>query len=291
MSAWNKLTLKSNDPDNFSRPGLITITGFRRPDALQAFARVTVLSALFKYTMLYAVWTTLGVKFVPSAVIPLAETATALGPRRLRIYWLSDQGWSKRARDRAGGIDKVLQLIKGSGVIKDDEPVCVVLNKDDGDELNDGVVKTVFPHGTIMPHNVRGQNRWRHHHQLIHCAALNYYTSDIRYLESVLGIDAHTQRIGRTGQEVYQSLMRLSLRDPTAKNDVTLVVMDRDVAEWLPQWFVPRDQVDVAGIDASAVIQRKLKPGRPAIGSRAMTAAERQRRKRRRDQGDLPADS
>jgi hypothetical protein len=31
--------------------------------------------------------------------------------------------------------------------------------------------------------------------------------------------------------------------------------MDRDVAEWLPQWFDPIDQVEVIGIDSSGVIR------------------------------------
>ena len=105
----------------------------------------------------------------------------------------------------------------------------------------------VFSRAVVMPNNVRGQNRWRPYHQLVHCAALNSFTPDIRWLESALGIDARTQRIARTGQEIYQALMRLSLREPTARADVTLVVMDRDVAEWLVQWFVPRGQVEVVG--------------------------------------------
>jgi hypothetical protein len=128
----------------------------------------------------------------------------------------------------------------------------------------------------------RGQNRFRHHHQMIYTSALNSYTSDIRWLEQVLGIDAPTQRIARTGQEVYQTAMRLSLRDPTATADVRLVVMDRAVAEWLRQWFTPIEQVEVVELDASGVIKPKGKAGRPLIGDTAMTAAERQRRRRER---------
>ena len=78
-----------------------------------------------------------------------------------------------------------------------------------------------------------------------------------------MGEDAGEQRIARTGAAVYQALMRLSLRDPTAKRDVTLVVMDKDVAEWLPQWFTPADQVEVAGIEAD--VARKGHPGRPDL--------------------------
>jgi hypothetical protein len=94
------------------------------------------------------------------------------------------------------------------------------------------------------------------------------------------GIDGQRQRIARTGQEVYQSLMRLSIRDPTSHHDVTLIVMDKDVAEWLPRWFEPADQVEVIAIDSNGVVRPKGKPGRLTIGDRAMTPAERQARRR-----------
>lgn len=122
--------------------------------------------------------------------------------------------------------------------------------------------------------------------ELIYCAALNSYTPDIRYIQQVLGIDAPQQRIGRLGQEVYQTLMRLSLREPNATADVTVVVIDRDVAEWLLQWFEPQDQVEVSEIDASGVIHPRGKPGRPPIGHRAMSDAERKRLSRARQRGE-----
>ena len=115
---------------------------------------------------------------------------------------------------------------------------------------------------------------------MIHCAALNSCTPDIRFLETVLGIDSREQRIARTGYAVYQALMRLSLRDPTGKDDVTLVVMDQDVAEWLKQWFTPGEQVVVAKLNTD-VIRSKGKPGRPRKLD-ALTNAQRQQRWRER---------
>ena len=158
------------------------------------------------------------------------------------------------------------------------KPLCVVTNLDDASQADPRLVHQHWPGAEIMPHNSRGQNQSRGFHQLIHCAALNSFTSDIRWMEQVLGINSHTQRIARTGQEIYQSLMRLSLRDPRSTQDVSLICMDRDVAMWLPQWFTPLDQVEVTEINASGVIRRKGKPGRPSIGDRPMTAAERKAR-------------
>jgi hypothetical protein len=270
--AWVRLLSgRSGGPQR----GQISICGFRRPDALRRFQRVTMLGALLRHSLSWAVWEALGVRFVPSPLIGLNQTTTRLGPRRLKIYWLTGDGWSKRLRDRSGGIVAVLETIRKAAVIDLNAPLCVVVNKDDGSEDNPGAVRQLFPSAQIMPHRVEGLNRFRFVDQLIHCAALNAYTPDIRFLEAVLGIDARDQRIARTGAAVYQSLMRLSLRDPTATRDVTLVVMDCDVAEWLPQWFAPSDQVEVAGIDGD--LARKGRPGRPTVGTRAMTNAERQR--------------
>jgi hypothetical protein len=255
--------------------GQISICGFRRPDALKRFKRVTLMGALLRYSLAWAVWESLGVRFVPSSLVRLNQTTTWLGPRRLKIYWLTDAGWSKRLRNRSGGIIKVLEIIRAAAVIDPDAPVAVVVNKDDGSEDRPDIVRRVFPRAVILPHKVAGQNRFRHLDGLFYIAALNPYGEDIRFLEAMLGIDAHDQRIGRVGHSVYQALMRLSLRDPTGTRDVTLVVMDRDVAEWLPQWFEPPGQVEVIGIGGE--FARKGRDGRPTAGTRAMTNAERQR--------------
>ena len=261
--------------------GQVTISGFRRPEALKSFRRATIMSALFKNTMLFDLWSQLGVEFRESNLVKINSATTSLGSRTLRIYWLTDQGWSKRLRDQSGGIAAIFRLIKQSGIINEGETVCVCTNKDDASEDDPRVVLNNFRNAEIMPHNSRGQNRFRHYHQLIHTAALNSYTPDIRWMETVLGIDSTQQRIARAGQEIYQTLMRLSLRDPRQTHDIALVVMDKEIAEWLPQWFEPAEQVEVIEIDSSGVVRRKKsRTGRPALGERPMTAAERQARRR-----------
>ena len=269
--------------------GQVTISGFRRPEALKSFRRATIMSALFKHTMLFDLWSQLGVEFRESNLVKINAPTTSLGSRTLRIYWLTDQGWSKRLRDRSGGIEAIFRLIKQSGIINEGETVCVCTNKDDASEDDPRVVLNNFRNAEIMPHNSRGQNRFRHYHQLIHTAALNSYTPDIRWMETVLGIDSKQQRIARAGQEIYQTLMRLSLRDPRQTHDITLVVMDKEIAEWLPQWFEPAEQVEVIEVDSSGVMRRKKsRTGRPALGERPMTAAERQARRRARRRESPP---
>lgn len=266
--------------------GRVTICGFRRPEVLGRFKRATVMSALFKFTYLYAIWEQLGVTFVPSTLVELEEPTTPLGSRKLRIYWVTDQGWSKRLRDRSGGIVAIFQLILKAGIIDRSEPVCVCINKDDGGEDEPSLIYQYFGRQAVpMPDNSRGQNRFRDYHQLIHTAALNSHTDDINWIENVLGIDGKMQRLARTGQEIYQTLMRLSIRKQRSDRDITVAVMDKDVAEWLQQWFMPADHVEINEIDSSGVVKRKRRTGRPALGDRAMTNAERQRLWRERRRG------
>jgi hypothetical protein len=275
-TAW---TLLLSGHSGGPKRGEISICGFRRPDALTRFRRVTMLGALLKHTFVWHVWEALGVRFTPSPLIRLNQMTTLLGKRRLKLYWVTDEGWSKRLRDRSGGISAILEAISKAAVIDPSQPVAAVVNKDDGSEESPEVVRRVFPSAVVMPHRVEGQNRFRHIDQLIHSAALNAYTPDIRFLESVLGIDAPEQRLARTGAAVYQSLMRLSLRDPTGTRDVTLVVMDKDVADWLVQWFTPESQVEVTGIEVGLAAKRAT--GRPRKPD-ALTNAQRQQRWRER---------
>jgi hypothetical protein len=112
----------------------VTISGFRRPEALKSFSRVTMMSALFRHTMLHDVWEPLGVRFIKSTLVNVQAATAPLGNRALKIYYLTDQGWSKRMRDRAGGIEAIFDLIKNAGVLNEAETTCVVTNQDDASQ-------------------------------------------------------------------------------------------------------------------------------------------------------------
>lgn len=272
-----------------SPKGQITISGFRRPDFLDAFHKVTMMSALFRHTMCYAVWSKFGVDFRPSSDIRITKQKTFLTyGRKLRIGWLVPDGWSKWRRDQIdGGIGKVLELVQsardpdGRLLLDPNATLCVNVNKDDLERTPDIVRDAFGEKGLLLPHRVRGLNTFRTHHQLLYCSALNSFTPDIRWLEEMLGIDAAAQRIARLAQEFYQTITRTSLRDPRARADVTAICMDRDVAEFQPQWFEPADQIDVFEIPTNGLIQPRRRPGPRSAGGQAATGTERSQKSRR----------
>ena len=206
---------------------------------------------------------------------------TPLGQRRLKIYRLTDQGWSKRQRDRADGIGGIFKLIQSAGVLDEDAVVCIVTNKDDASEDDPRLVLERFRRPMMMPHNSRGQNRFTDYHQLIHCAVLNSYTPDVTWMEAGLGIDSTQQRLARTGQELpvldaAVAAQPAGARGRGAGGDAS---RHRGVAS---QWFTPAEQVEVTEIDSSGVVRRKGKPGRPRAGALPMSPAERKRLERQR---------
>lgn len=274
--AWQAMI--GEGPNTYNR-GRVTISGFRRPETFAQFRSATILSALFQHTMAYHIWSQLGVKFTRARN---GHQRTQLGSRRLKIYWLFDQGWSKKTRNRSGGIENVLHLIKRSKVIDPNKSVCVLVNKDDGSEEDPARVTKIFGNAVMLPHKSLGLNTWREETQLIYLPALNSATPDIIWIQKALKIDADTQRIARAGQDAYQTMMRLSLREPTATDDITIVVVDRDVAMWLKNWFEPQAQVEVNEIDSRGVISRKRQRGRKTLNDEPMSVAERVRRHRER---------
>jgi hypothetical protein len=250
--------------DNDMVKGRITITGFRRPDRFLDFRKVTIMSALFDSTMLQNLWSRLGIEFKQSLDIQLNIKTVSLGSRRLRIGWLTDTIWSKYSRKKSGGIEVIFDIIAKSGLIDRTQQVGIVLNKDDADNLDTITgIRKAFPKYKVLPHNVRGSNVWIHLNQLVYVAALNPVRTDVMWKERALGIDSVTQRLGRVGHEIYQTLMRLGIRLPEGTDDITVVVSEKMIADWLVQHFSPTEQVEVIPIDDGGRIYKPKPSGRP----------------------------
>lgn len=297
VNNWDRMTTGVADGKTTMRKGYFTISGFRRPDRLLGFRRVTIMSALFESTMLHNLWSRLGIEFKPSPDISVSGNTTSLGSRLLRIGWLTDAIWSKRSRDKSGGIEIIFQVIGESGIIDDKQGVGIVVNKDDQALIEARSAKSLdllttlrkyFPKRELLPHNVRGSNMWTHLHQLIHTAALNSNATDILWIERALGIDSVTQRVARVGHEIYQTFMRLSIRLPEGEQNLILVVMEKMIADWVVQHFVPEDQIEIIEIDGQGRVAKPKANGRPKTNSKPLKeqVAENMRKYRARKKAE-----
>lgn len=270
------------------KKGHFIISGFRRPDRLLKFNSVTIMSALFDSTILQNIWSKLGIEFKESPDIKVDEKTLPLGSRHLKIGYLTDAAWSKRSRDKSGGIETLFKIIAEARIIKHNKPVGITINNDDKKRLHEEPdpyhsIKQYFPNYELLPHNVRGSNAFMKYSQLIYLAALNSNSPDIQWAEKALGIDSVDQRIGRVGHEIYQAFTRLSVRLDQGKEDVILVVPEKTIAEWLVQHFTPTSQIELVAIDDGGQIYKpKENLGRP-VGIKETT-----KRKERSDKKQTP---
>jgi hypothetical protein len=247
----------------------LTSHALLQPSFFLGFKQVVLLGACFEETLLNLLWPRQGVRFKPFK-LPLRYTQHGNGDL-LRILYVTDEPWSKSIRDRQASehpgsvLDVVLDRCKTS---LGDRPFIWMGNKD----LSGGVFGV--SNAIRLPNSPHGLNEFQHVHNVVVLSALNPSPSHFAFLES-RGVDGEAVRTAGYRQAVYQAVMRSSLRDPNDRTTKTVVVMDRDTAEWLALKFRGSTIAVLGGTPLGPVRKR---PGRPRIHA---TAAERKAAHRR----------
>lgn len=240
-----------------------------QPSFFKGFKQVVLLGACFEETLLNLLWSAQGVRFKPFK-LPLRYTRHQNGDL-LRILYVTDEPWSKSIRDRKTGDQSgsVLDLaLDRCRTRLGDAPFIWMGNKD----LSDGVFGV--PNAIRLPNSPHGLNEFQHVHNVVVLSALNPSPGHFAFLES-RGVDGEAVRTAGYRQAVYQAVMRSSLRDPDDRTAKTVVVMDRDTADWLAAKF-SGSTVAVLGDTPLGPVRKK--PGRSRIHA---TSAERKAAHRR----------
>lgn len=258
------------------------------PAVLEGFRSVTLMGALFNESILCRLWMRQGVEFEPHPEITAALRFRDHHPNghRLRIAWGFDTVWTKSARNR--------DVILKDGTKRPAWETLVEATRDHFRGLNERVLfignidrmsdlKEAFSDldAEAIPHSPYGHNRYQDRHVIAVLPALNPSPHEFGYLLRH-GIEPEEVRTWVYRQWVYQAANRTSLRDLDATEPVTVVVADRDTAEWLARLY-PGCQVESLGIevDVLALDEATPKRGRPRK-AKALTAAERAKARRDR---------
>lgn len=252
----------------------VTSHSLLQPSMFDGFERVIMLGACFEESLMNLVWSAQGIQFRPFRSRQFTSDLRYHAHQNgglLRIMYATDEPWSKSLRDRfvdeaAGArvLDAILDKVRAE---VGDQPFCWMGNKDLGDGTFNGLKAERLPN---TPH---GRNDFQGFHTAVILSALNPPPAHFAFLEAQ-GVSGAAVRSGGYKQSVYQAVMRSSLRNPDDLNPKTVIVMDRDTAEWLARFF-PGCSVSPLG---GAVIGEVLKKsGRPKVhtGSAARNAAHR----------------
>jgi hypothetical protein len=273
---WNRMMNADSEGGNYQ----FLCFGLLKPTIFEAFKSATVMGAMLTESVMYHWWLNRDVTFEAHSFID--EKARERLPshengEHMTIRYFFDQPWSKHLRDtpvyvNAKATDRLVYMRAKMHEEFSDTAFLWVANNDVPDAEMAG-----FPKAIRLSNSPHGLNQYRDIHNVVFLSALNRRPAHFKFMET-RGIKANDLRDAMVHQITYQAVMRSSLRDTGNAEPKTVLVSDRQTAEWLGTNF-PGCAI---GQISNPVKATKKRNGRPPIGDRAMSPAERQ--KRHRDQ-------
>ncbi|CAM3109767.1 hypothetical protein JHFBIEKO_4328 [Methylobacterium mesophilicum] len=256
--------LKGRGDDSYLR-----IFSLLKPETFEGFRSVGMLGARAQDTLLYKWFKRNGVRFIDDEdALSKLRYREHLNGEKIDFYYGSETNWSLYAQSQDGSIrgkflDRAINLLEG-------QPFCWLDNK---------VFETESPFGQLpgnekLPHFSHGRNDFQHHDRIVITTAFNLPNHDAEFLEDFAGICKTEQKIAHDYLNTYQSLGRISIRDPNNNNRKMVILPDRQNAEWQSQLF-PGSRVHSLGVD-------DRKPKKPGRTKQYESATERQRARRQR---------
>ena len=236
---WDVLALTANYHRVLTESGMadghkLILFGKLNPAIVQGFEEVILLGAMLKESLLYALWLAQGVEFRTHEIESTLRYTKHTNGHLLTIQWLWDRPWSKRLRDTAvfGSTQTVLDVsVEKALAAVGDQLYLYIVNTD----AEAGTAER-FKRGIKISSVCHGLNRYDDVHQVVYLSALNPPPAYFAFVET-LGFNSDELRRSMYLQSLYQAVMRSSLRDPASTAPKRVVVMDRDAAEYLAQWF------------------------------------------------------
>ena len=215
--------------------GQVAVHGWRAPSVCEGWRSVRMMGAFFTDSLLHMIWSNMGVEFRPDQQIKVEvhRHIEQLG-KRVSIHYFSERAWSKKIRDKIAAGNDPLAHIKPilSDMYGDTEYLWSANN-----DVAEAVISSQFPNAIRIPSVCHGLNEYRHIDKIAFLSALNNTPGHFSYVEKVLGISPDRLRQARSNQVAYQSIMRTALREADSTKEVTVLVPDIALGNWLTDVF------------------------------------------------------
>ena len=215
--------------------GQVEVHGWRSPSVVEGWRTVRIMGAFFTDSLLHMIWSNMDVQFHEDKQIKVqAQRHNEKIGKRVSIHYFSEKSWSKKVRDKIAGDDDPLFHIKP--VITDimgDGEFLWSANKD----IDDDVINSAFSNAIRIPAVCHVLNEYRHVSRIAFLTALNNTPGHFAYADKVLGISSDQLRQARSHQVAYQSIMRTALRDADSPVEITVLVPDIALGNWLTEVF------------------------------------------------------
>ena len=215
------------------------------PAIYDGYAEVTIISALFRSTMLYQSWNVNNALWSPvddtrwNVKYPEHENG-----HLLTIYYANTRDFAKYQRDQkmldANGHESDVTYMQNVMTRVEDlfalEPFLYSINKDMIAEESEIAMSEYIRSGTRLSGSPHGINQYRGWHNVAILCALNPTLQHLHF-HAARGIDAQAVKNAQYRQACYQILCRCSLRDAANTDRKKCVVMDKQTAEFIAAMF------------------------------------------------------
>ena len=205
----------------------------RRPKLLLRFKACLIMAAQFKETLLYKIWSRMGVTFIEEEDFKsdLNQTTHQNGCQ-VTFYYGYDQNWSKTTKDDKA--NKLTENLIEAALKVLDGKECLLLRNNGCEKSTHLLELDAF---RSLPGKSHGQNQFKGYNNVLVLAAFNPSPPAIKFLKIMYGIDNTSTKRGIMGYEIYQAVMRSSLRDRSNVSPKIIIVPDKATAEWLSSLF------------------------------------------------------
>lgn len=202
-----------------------------RPTILAGFGSVFMAAAEFEDTAICRLWTEAGIQFIQDTEFTdkLRYNSHPNG-ELITFYYVTDDPWSKRLRNKTLDEGKVLDLML-TGAAK------LFSNTDFVWQANAEYTDNPFgTQGIRLPNKPHGLNSYSHLHDIVFVSSLNPNPDHIKFLKS-RGLSSQEIRACIYYATCYQSIMRISTRNPDDTDPKRILVPDLGAAQHLQGLF------------------------------------------------------
>lgn len=267
QAAWN------TDADQLGGKKKLIVSSELHPGVVAQWSSVTIMGANFSTSRMAMIWPSYSVEFEPHPAIGVTKPDhdTTVG-NRLTIRYITRRDFSKKLRDKVG-MDVIVSAIADH---LPDTYIWTVNNDIDTDDIK--AIKA----GTRVPPISHGLNEYRAHTTVVCLLALNDRNFHAKYLRTRYLLTDEQLHMSRTGETVYQLLMRSNLREADGISDVVAWVADRRTAEYLAD-LIPGAKLEYVDLGLPALHLSKVDDKKPAASARERMKKQRETRQEARE--------
>lgn len=220
---------KSNKPQTHT----MLLFSELKPSIFAKFKSVTMMAATIAERTIYKLWANQGVEFVKHEAISKSLRYTRHENKNVSIYYCTDRKWSGSLKNKeVDGVDVFGHIVYAARELIKDDPYIFIANNSVGDSQ----ASDYFEGGKRVPVVSHGLNEFSTFDNVVFTPATNP-TPQFYKFARFRKLDADEVDLNTYLQNMYQCIMRSSLRDPTNTNPKRVFVPDLTAAQHLAKLF------------------------------------------------------